>query len=184
MDDNNIIQLFFERSQEAIVVLSEKYGKLCNWIAMNILKNYEDAQECENDTYLKVWDSIPPTYPENLAAYISRITRNLALSRYRHNQRKKRSQYMQVYLSELEDCIPDTRDTEIMADDTVVRLIESFLKQQKQLNRIVFVRRYFYMESITEIAQKYGLTESNVSTKLHRTRVGLRKFLEQEGVSI
>ena len=133
---------------------------------------------------LKVWDTVPPTYPENLAAYTSRITRNLALSKYRYNQREKRNHHLQVYLSELEDCIPDAENVEIAADDTVLKLIESFLRQQSQINRIVFVQRYFYMENISEIAKKYGLTESNVSTKLYRTRRELRKFLEQEGISI
>ena len=130
MNDKDIVQLFFERSQQAINELSQKYGKLCFHIAFNILKSNEDAEECENDTYLKTWNSIPPDEPMCLRAYISRIVRNLALSRYRYNHRRMRDSHLQVYLSELQDCIPASYDVEASADDTVNNVIRDFLSTQ------------------------------------------------------
>ena len=116
MNDKKIVQLFFERSQQAITELSLKYGKICFHIALNILKCNEDAEECENDTYLKTWNSIPPDDPMCLRAYVSRIVRNLALSKYRYNHRQMRDSHLQVYLSELQDCIPASQDVEASAD--------------------------------------------------------------------
>ncbi|MDE6320359.1 MAG: sigma-70 family RNA polymerase sigma factor [Lachnospiraceae bacterium] len=182
MNDKNIVQLFFERSQQAITELSQKYGKLCFHIAMNILKCNEDAEECENDTYLKTWESIPPDDPMSLRAYVSRIVRNLALSKYRYNHRQMRDSHLQVYLSELQDCIPASQDVEASADDTVNRAIRAFLATQDMTARVLFIQRYFYMESISVLSKRFGLKESNISTKLNRTRKKLKQYLEREGV--
>jgi RNA polymerase sigma-70 factor (ECF subfamily) len=184
MDDRKIIQLFFSRSQDAISELSQKYGKFCYRIAMNILKNREDAEETENDTYLKVWNSIPPACPDVLRAYIGRITRNLSLSRYRYNHREKRDGHLQVFLSELEDCIPAPQNVEASTDDTVSNAICAFLAHQDSKTRSLFIRRYFYMESISALAKDFGMKESNVSTKLNRVRIKLKCYLEKEGISV
>lgn len=182
MNDKDIVQLFLERSQRAITELSRKYGKLCFHIALNILKSNEDAEECENDTYLNTWKSIPPDSPVCLRAYVSRIARNLALSKYRYNHRQMRDSHLQVYLSELQDCIPASQDVEASADDTVDRAIWAFLSTQDLTVRALFIQRYFYMESIAALSKKFGLKESNISTKLNRTRLKLRQYLEREGV--
>ena len=182
MNDKDIIQLFFARSQQALTELSQKYGKLCFHIALNILKCNEDAEECENDTYLKTWNSVPPDNPTYLNAYVSRIVRNLALSKYRYNHRKMRDNHLQVYLSELQDCIPASQDVETSADDTVNYAIYDFLLKQDFITRVLFIQRYFYMESISNLSRKYGLKESNISTKLNRTRAKLKQYLEGEGV--
>ena len=117
-----------------------------------------------------------------LRAYVSRIVRNLALSKYRYNHRKKRDNHLQVYLSELQDCIPAPWDVEASADDTVSRAIHAFLLTQDSTVRALFIQRYFYMESISELSRKFGLKESNISTKLNRTRLKLKQYLEREGV--
>ena len=182
MNDKDIVQLFVERSQQAITQLSQKYGKLCFHIAMNILKCNEDAEECENDTYLKTWNSIPPDDPMCLRAYVGRIARNLALSKYRYNHRQMRDSHLQVYLSELQDCIPASQDVEASADDTVNRAIRAFLATQDMTARVLFIQRYFYMESISVLSKRFGLKESNISTKLNRTRKKLKQYLEREGV--
>ncbi len=182
MNDKKIVQLFFERSQQAITELSLKYGKICFHIALNILKCNEDAEECENDTYLKTWNSIPPDDPMYLRAYVSRIVRNLALSKYRYNHRQMRDSHLQVYLSELQDCIPASQDVEASADDTVNRAIGAFLSTQDLTARALFIQRYFYMEKISVLSKKFGLKESTVSTKLNRTRLKLKQYLEREGI--
>jgi RNA polymerase sigma-70 factor (ECF subfamily) len=184
LDDKKIIQLFISRSQDAISELSQKYGEFCYRIAMNILKNSEDAEETENDTYLKVWNSIPPACPDVLRAYVGRITRNLSLSRYRYNHREKRDDHLQVFLSELDDCVPASQDVEVSADDTVRQAICAFLARQDFSTRTLFIRRYFYMESISALAKDFCMKESNVSTKLNRVRSKLKCHLEKEGITI
>lgn len=184
MNDKEIVQLFWDRSQQAVIELSHKYGKICFHIALNILKCHEDAEECENDTYLKTWNSIPPDTPICLRAYVSRIVRNLALSKYRYNHRQMRDSHLQVYLSELQDCIPASQDVEASADDTVNNAIRTFLSTLDLTARALFIQRYFYMESISVLSKKFGLKESNVSTKLNRTRSKLRQYLEKEGIML
>lgn len=184
MNDKDIVQLFFERSQQAITELSQKYGKLCFHIALNILKCNEDAEECENDTYLRTWNNIPPDDPMCLKAYVSRIVRNLALSKYRYNHRQMRDSHLQVYLSELQDCIPASQNVEASADDTVNSAIQAFLSTQDLAARVLFIQRYFYMESISVLSKRFGLKESNISTKLNRTRAKLKRYLEKEGIML
>lgn len=184
MEDVTIIELFFSRSEQAIGELSAKYGKLLNRIARNILNCAQDAEECENDTYLKAWNSIPPTRPAVLSAYVSRITRNLAINRLQYYSRKKRSRQMEVLFCELEDCIPGTADVEAAADDTVSNAINMFLEKLEPQTRILFIHRYFFMESVAALAVRFSLKESTVSTKLNRTRSRLKKHLEEEGIAL
>ena len=182
MEDSRIIQMFFDRMESAIAALSAKYGKLCYRIAYNILTNNADAQECENDTYLRVWDTVPPIWPDNLRAYVSRIVRNLALDRVRYQNRQKRSVATDWMLSELSECIPSAVSVEADADDTVVQALTSYLNTLDDLTRVLFIRRYFYMDSVEMLARQFGMNASSVSTRLTRTRARLKAYLEREGI--
>jgi RNA polymerase sigma-70 factor (ECF subfamily) len=182
MEDSHIIQLFFDRVENAIEALSEKYGKLCYRIAYNVLADPSDAEECENDTYLRVWDTVPPIWPDNLRAYVSRIVRNLALDRVRYQNRQKRSVVTDWTLSELSECIPSSVSVEADADDTVVQALMSYLNTLDDLTRVLFIRRYFYMDSVEMLARQFGMNASSVSTRLTRTRARLKAYLEREGI--
>lgn len=139
--DIRIIELFTSRSKEAVSALSKKYEKLCKSISYNILRNREDAEECVNDTYLKVWDSIPPAKPDNLMAYVCRIARNISLDKLRYNLRSKRNGNTDALLSELSECIPSTDNVEESADDTLKNAITDFLDGLSDRDRNIFVRR-------------------------------------------
>ena len=182
MEDIKIIELFFNRSEYAIKELSLKYGKLCNSIAYNVLYDREDAEECENDTYLKAWNSIPPHKPLSLPAYVSKIVRNLALDKLKYYNRQKRSAEIDNLFSEMSECIPSKEDVQASADDTVIQAVNSFLKELDSQTRILFIRRYFYMERLESLALRYGLSASNISTRLNRIRQRLKCYLEKEGI--
>ena len=184
MEDGQIIELFWSRTERAIEELAAKYGRLCQGIAYRILESRPDAEECESDTYLRVWNTVPPGRPASLCAYVSRIVRNLALDRLRHRNRWKRSAQYEVLLSELDQCIPALTDVEKAADDTAAQAIAAFLNTLDSRTRILFVRRYFYVESIETLAKRYGMNASSISTRLVRVRKKLRAFLEREGVAI
>ena len=185
MQDSKIIDLFFERSEQAITELSIKYEKLCKQISVNILGNEEDALECINDSYLGVWNTIPPTKPDNLKYYLCRIVRNNALKRYHSNTAVKRNCHYDIALQELEECIcnPVSIETELSSAE-ITRIIDSFLSLQKQENRIIFTRRYFFGDSIADIALRMGMSENNISVRLTRLRTSLRNHLEKEGIEI
>ena len=184
MEDKNIIQLFFERSETAITETATKYGKLCHTIAYNILYNEEDSEECVNDTYMKAWEVIPPQIPDKLAAFLGKITRNLAISRYRHNSSKKRGGgQMALALEELEECIPDKNSTEqAISDKLFLERMNAFLEQLPAEKRKVFMQRYWYLRPISEIAEEFSMSESKVKMMLHRTRNTLKEVLEKEGI--
>lgn len=184
MEDSQIIELFLERSHTAIEQLSDKYGKLCHHIAYTILHNYQDAEECENDAYLNAWLSIPPAKPENLKAYVCKITRNIALNKLRYNTCSKRDSRFNILFSELAECIPSRENVEASSDDTVTDAISRFLLTLDSVTRTLFIKRYFELESVKNIADAYGLNASSVSSKLVRTRSKLKKFLEKEGIYI
>ncbi|MBO5176148.1 MAG: RNA polymerase sigma factor [Lachnospiraceae bacterium] len=184
MEDKSIIQLFFERSETAIAETAAKYGKLCHTIAYNILYNEEDSEECVNDTYMKAWEVIPPQIPDKLAAFLGKITRNLAISRYRHNSSKKRGGgQMALALEELEECIPDKNSTEqAISDKLFLERMNAFLEQLPAEKRKVFMQRYWYLRPISEIAEEFSMSESKVKMMLHRTRNTLKEVLEKEGI--
>lgn len=184
MEDHSIIELFFARVEQAITELAQKYGNLCRSIAYNILLSRQDAEECENDAYLRVWETIPPTRPDSLRAYVSRIVRNLSLDRVRYYTRQKRSAAYDMLLSEMSECIPDRLDVEQAADDTAIQAVADYLRTLDAQTRVLFVRRYFHMESVESLARRYGLKASSVSTRLARTRSRLRTWLEREGVAL
>ncbi len=183
MEDVRIIELYWARSQDAIAQTKTKYGRLIYSICMRILRIAEDAFECENDTYLKAWDSMPPQRPDHLSAYLGRIARNLSLDRYeREHAQKRGGTQIPLILDELEECIPAAPDGGIPLE--LRDLLNRFLEGQTERARLLFVRRYWFGDSVKEIAERYELGESLVKMTLLRSRNALRTLLEQEGVSI
>ena len=183
MQDGQIVELYFARKEEAIAATSAKYNSYCMQIAMNILHNREDSEECVNDTYLAAWNSIPPQRPEKLAAYLGRLTRNLSLNRYKSmNAARRGGGELALSLTELDECIADS-SAEHNAEDTG-KLISEFLYTQQKETRQVFVRRYFYNDSIADIADRFGMSDSKVKSMLHRTRLALKAYLEEHDINI
>ena len=184
MDDLRIIELYFERDEQAIKETDTKYGKLCHSIAYNILNNHEDSEECVNDTYVSVWNTIPPTRPHNFMPFICKIARNLSLKRLEFMKRKKRSAEIILSLDELAAVLPDERYAPDVSDEDVGELISTFLRSQEEYVRNVFIRKYFYFDSIRKIAKRYSFTESKVKNMLFYTRNKLKDYLIKEGVEI
>ncbi len=186
MNDQKIIDLFFERSEQAILELSQKYGQICNKISMNILKNKQDAEECVNDTYLAAWNTIPPQKPDPLLAYVCRIVRNLSLKKYHANTAVKRNSYYDIALEELENCLPSTSFfvEDLFDAKELSKLFDCFLEKLNQEDRVMFVRRYWYSDSISEIAALFHITNHNATVRLSRIRKKLKLFLEKEGIFI
>ena len=191
MEDKQIVDLYWERNERAIAESDAKYGAFCARIAMNILDNAQDAEECVNDTYLRAWNAIPPDRPVKLGAFLGKITRNLSLDRYKAKKTAKRGNSLfLVSLDELSECVPDgsTGFGSGFDEETEARrigdCINRFLRKQPREVRDVFICRYFYSDSIGEISRRFGLTESKIKSMLHRTRQKLRKFLESEGIRL
>lgn len=185
LDDREIIALFYERSEQAIVELSKKYGAVCTKVANHILNNRQDAEECVNDAYLGAWNTIPPQNPNPLLSYVCRIVRNLAIKKYHANTAAKRNSTYDLALEELETCFPAaTSVEEDFYAGEIARIIDDFLKTLDRENRILFVRRYWHSDSIAELAELFHTSKHNVSVRLSRTREKLRKHLLKEGVSL
>ena len=186
MKDEELIEQLFTRDESALEEVSKKYGRYCRSIAKNILRNDEDAEECLNDTWLAAWDSIPPNRPTNLSAYLGRITRNLSLNRIRRDNTEKRgSGETALVLEELEGCIPAGNTVEEAMDEALlVSAIEDFLREQYPERRNIFVRRYWYLSPIKDIAKEYGMSRSKITSLLFRMRNELRAHLEKEGITI
>lgn len=185
LEDHKIIELFFARAEQAIAELSAKYGTICVRIARNILKNELDAEECVNDTYLAAWNTIPPQKPDPLRAYIFRIVRNIAIAKYHANTSQKRNSYYDVALEELEDCLAAsvTVEQEISVNELSGQ-IDCFLGTLDKESRVMFVRRYWYSDSISELAERFQISNNNVSVRLSRIRNRLKKYLKKEGVEL
>ncbi len=186
MEDQKIIALFWDRSENAISETENKYGRYCHYIAHGILQSDEDAAECVNDTWLRAWNAIPPQRPSNLRTFLGKITRNLALNRYeqRYAQKRGAGQVSQV-LEELQECIPSGNCTEQIIDQIVLRdVLNRFLENLKPDARKIFLRRYWYMSSIQEIARDFSMTESKVTVTLCRTRQKLAQILQKEGIGL
>ena len=184
MDDREIIELYWARSESAITSTARKYGRYSHTIAYAILGNFEDSQECVNDTYIKVWNSIPPQRPNNLAAYIGRITRNISLDRYRaYTAEKRGAGHTENVLNELETCVLGANDGRDFDDHLALTdILNRFLESLPPQTRKVFMRRYWYFSSIKEIAKEYRMTEGKVKMLLLRARGALKKYLEKEGI--
>lgn len=179
MDDKEILELYFARNEAAVKVTSEKYGKYCYIIAMNILGNKEDAEECVNDTYIKAWNSIPPNRPEILKTFLGKITRNLAFDLYKKMNAKKRGNgQISAIFDELAECVSGggEPDNELYKKE-LINAINSFLGTLSEEKCSLFVRRYWYAESISDIAKRYGMSENNVSVNLNRIRKKLHDYL-------
>lgn len=184
MDDKRIIELYNERSESAISETAKKYGKYCYTIAYHILYDKEDSEECVNDTYLRTWEAIPPQYPDKLSAFLGKITRNLALNKYKYYVREKRGKgQTTLVLDELQECVPATNNTEQTVEEMLlVEVINRFLYDLPKEKRTMFLRRYWYLSSIQEIAEDFGFSESKVKMTLLRIRNKLKQVLEKEGV--
>ena len=182
MLDEEIIELFFTRSEDAIKELKVKYGKICLQTSYNILDNYFDAEECVNDSYLGVWNAIPPTRPDPLLTYVLKVVRNVSLTRYQKNHAQKRNSSYDVAVEELEEFLvsPDSVEGRMELKE-LTGAIESFLDSLNELNRVIFVRRYWFYDNYMQIAKKVGLSEKNVSVRLTRLRKQLKDYLEERG---
>ena len=182
MDDRKIIELFFARREEAIEALAEKYGGACQRLAANLLGSSRDAEECVNDAYLGCWNSIPPHRPDPLRGYVLRITRNLAIARYHKNTARKRNSHYDAALEELSEILPssDTAETVLEAAELTAAL-NRFLDGLDKGERALFLRRYWYGESVSAMAVYFDLRANTVTQRLGRTRKKLAKFLEKEG---
>ena len=184
MEDKQIVGLYWARSEQAISETAKKYGKYCYYIANNILRNYEDSEECVNDTYLKAWGAMPPKRPEKLSAFLGKITRNLSINKYKLLNTKKRGDgQLPIALEELKECIPSGDSVEqAMEEKELVQIFNRFLESLPEEKRKVFMRRYWYFSPVREIAEAYGMGESKVKMILLRTRKEFKIYLEQEGV--
>lgn len=185
MNDKKIVELFWERSEDAIRQTDEKYGKYCYYIAYNILYSDLDSEECVNDTYLHAWASMPPQKPERLSTYLGKITRNLAINRYDHTNALKRKTQTALIIDEIQEftVIPDSEASPI--EQMMLRdAINSFLESLPAEARIIFVRRYWYCSPISDIAKDYSLPEGTVRSTLSRTRKRFREYLTKEGVTL
>lgn len=184
LEDDKIIELFDARSEKAIQELSSKYGELCRKISYNILNDWQDVEECINDAYLGIWNRIPPERPNPLAAYVCRIVRNISLKKSRYNLARKRNSSYDISIHELEECIPTGRNPNPHAQESLTEAIERFLDSLDQNSRVMLIKRYWYADSVTEIANVFGMRENSVSAKLMRLRRKLKKYLEQEGIRL
>lgn len=181
MEDKQIVDLYWDRSEKAIAETEKKYGRYCHYIAYQILYNNEDAMMVVNDTYLKAWNTIPTQKPDPLKSYVGMISRQLALNTYEKQHAKKRRGQVPLVLDELEECIPDSKSGADIGDRIAISdALNRFLWSLPKRNRNIFVRRYFYMSSIAEIAGDYNMKESAVTMQLLRTRKKLEQFLRKE----
>ena len=185
MDDQRIIELYFERNEQAIEETQKKYGAYCHTVASAILTDMRDAEECVNDTYLHAWNAIPPTRPNIFSAFLAKITRNLALTRYRANHRQKQGGgSIPLALEELQNVLPDPTGGNL-ADDVHLRdTLNAFLRGLPATSRDLFLRRYWFLHSISQIAAETGMKESRVKMILLRTRERLREHLLREGIEL
>ena len=184
MKDEEMVGLYWMRSEDAVTATAEKYGNYCYSIAFSILHNAEDAEECVNDAYLAAWNSIPPHRPERVAAFLGKITRNVSLNRWKqYNAQKRGEGQTELALSELEECIPaKTGIEQAVEDELLTWSIEKFLYSQPRLKRNLFIRRYWYISSIQELADEYGMSESKVKSLLFRMRKKLKHHLAKEDI--
>ena len=186
MEEKEIIDLYWARSERAIGETDKKYGKFCHSIAFNILADHADSEECVNDTYLRTWKAIPPRRPSKLSAFLGKITRNLALNRFARDSAQKRGGgQLTIALEELEACIPDPETVEKQLEDReLAAVLNRFLEGLSPETRKIFLRRYWQLCPVKEIAAFYGISESKVKMTLMRTREKLRHFLEKEGIAL
>lgn len=183
MNDSEIVELFFSRDEKAISAANEKYGKYCAAVAMNILKNREDSEECVNDALLKAWNSIPPEKPRNLAGFLAKITKNISLNRYNsvHADKRGGGEIPLIY-DELSECIPDSTNVERSFEQSeLIDAVRDFLRTLPEHKRDLFLLRYWYCLSVSEAAKRVGISENNAAVTLQRTRNKILKYLRKRG---
>ncbi len=184
MEDAKILDLYFARNEDAIRQTDKTYGRKLHTLSNRILYNQEDAEESVSDTYLKAWNAIPPKRPQYFYAYLAAICRNLSLHRLERRQTAKRSAQVVELTQEMEQCIPDTRQAQQIEQRDLSRMLDGFLGTLNPESRQIFLRRYWFGDTVPEIAARYGLTESKVKMRLSRTRGKLRTVLEKEGAAL
>ena len=186
MEDKQIVDLYWSRSETAISETAIKYGRYCYYIAHNILHNNEDSEECVNDTYLNAWKAMPDQRPSKLSTFLGKITRNLSLNRWElYNAEKRGSGQIPLALHELHECIPSTNSADHLADDlALAEILNRFLAALPKEKRMIFMRRYWYLSPIAEIAADYSMSESKVKMSLLRSRNALKQVLEEEGIDL
>jgi RNA polymerase sigma-70 factor (ECF subfamily) len=175
--------MYWARDEQAIAQTKMKYGAMLRALAYHILHNREDSEECENDTYLGAWNAIPPARPQNLTAFVAKIARNLSLKRLEYLTRDKRSANMTVSFCELEEILPDSV-AESVGDERLGALMSEFLRTQKSEVRQVFVRKYYFFDTVEDIAKRYSFSESKVKSILYHTRKRLKEYLSREGIDV
>lgn len=186
MEDQQIVELFWRRDQAAVTETARKYGRYCHAIAYNILHNREDSEECVNDTYLNAWRAMPPQRPERLSAFLGKIARNLSLKRWeKYHAEKRGAGQAALALDELAECVPASGSVEQAIDGlALAEVLDRFLASLPAERRKIFMRRYWYLSSIKEIAAEFGVSQSKVKMSLLRSREALRKTLEKEGIEL
>lgn len=184
MDDSEIIALYFARNPAAVQETEAAYGSRLNQLALGILGSREDAEESVNDTYLAAWRTIPPQRPGLLFPYLAKICRNAAFGKLDWQNAKKRKAEVVTLTQEMEQCVPDSRAAYPMEQAELGRILNRFLKEQSAENRVIFLRRYWFADSISDIAERLELSENTVRVRLHRVRNKLRAYLEQEGITV
>ncbi len=184
MEDAKIIALFWERNEQAVKETDAAYGRKLYLLSKRILRNPEDAEESVSDTYMETWKSIPPKRPQYFYAFLASICRNLSLNRLDWVMAAKRNAEVVTLTQEMANCIPDSRQNAEMDRRELRRQLEAFLDSLTKENRLIFLRRYLYADTVAEIAARYHISESKVKTQLHRTRKKLRAYLEKEGICV
>lgn len=184
MDDTKIIELYWNRNQDAITETDRSYGRQLHGLADKIVQNHEDAEESVSDTYLKAWETIPPQRPNYFFAYLAKICRNFAFGKLDWKNAAKRKAEVVELTWEMQLCIPDDSRSRQAEGKAIGRALNAFLEGQTVESRLIFLRRYWYCDTIAEIAARYQISESKVKTRLHRTRTQLSRFLEQEGICV
>ena len=186
MDDNRIIELLFERAENALDEVSHKYSRLYKGIIREVLSDECDVEECENDVLMAVWNTIPPNRPDSLSSYICKIARRIGINRFKYNTRQKRNTGYIVMLSELDDCLPadEPIDDGDERSELIRSILSDFIRSLDPETEILFVRRYMYLESVTDLAKRFELDENRISVKLYRARKKLKKVLEKEGIKV
>lgn len=185
MNDEAIISMLFERSEKSIDALERKYGRNCRAIALGILGDDRDAEECVNDAYLGVWNTVPPENPKPLSTFLYRILRNIALKKKRQSSRAKRNSVYDEALEEIHEMLASDETVEVTLERMELRKnIKEFLRSLPEENRVIFVRRYWFMESCEHIAKTLGVSENTIAARLYRIREKMRRYLKERGVDV
>ena len=185
MEDLQIIDLYFARDEAAIAETDKKYGSFCHGIALNILTINADAEECVNDAYLQAWNAIPPQRPNRFGVWLGRVVRNIALNLWHKNHRQKRYAGMELFLNELEECIPSPQTVEhIIGEKELTEVVNAWLASLPRDDRILFMRRYWSGEAVKELAKVYGISAGSLAKRLYKLRRNLKSALEREGYAL